>query len=113
MTNWEGFGFDTRQVHAGEHPDLNAGLRVPPIAMSAGYVFADFEDGADRFTGKSTDPIYSRQGNPTNWVAEERLASLEGGTAAVAVSSGQAAISAALFALAGSGDHIVSTASIG
>lgn len=112
VTDWEGFDFDTRQVHAGEHPDLNAGLRVPPIAMSAGYVFADFEDGADRFSGRSIDPIYSRQGNPTNWVAEERLASLEGGTAAVAVSSGQAAISAALFALAGSGDHIVSTASI-
>ena len=112
VTNWQGFGFDTRQVHAGEHPDLNAGLRVPPIAMSAGYVFADFEDGVNRFTGRSTDPIYSRQGNPTNWVAEERLASLEGGTAAVAVSSGQAAISAALFALAGAGDHIVSTASI-
>ncbi|MGK0714896.1 O-acetylhomoserine aminocarboxypropyltransferase/cysteine synthase family protein [Leucobacter sp. W1153] len=112
VADWSGFGFDTRQVHAGERPDLNAGLRVPPIAMSAGYVFTDFEDGADRFAGRSTDPIYSRQGNPTNWVAEERLASLEGGTAAVAVSSGQAAISAALFALAGSGDHIVSTATI-
>lgn len=112
LSDWEGCGFDTRQVHAGERPDLNAGLRVPPIAMSAGYVFADFEDGVDRFTGRSTDPIYSRQGNPTNWVAEERLASLEGGTAAVAVASGQAAISAALFALAGSGDQIVSTASI-
>ncbi len=112
ITDWEGFGFDTRQVHAGEYPESNAGLRVPPIALSAGYVFKDFEDGAGRFAGRTTDPIYSRQGNPTNSVAEERLASLEGGTAAVAVSSGQAAISAALFALAGSGDHIVSTASI-
>ena len=112
ITEWEGYGFDTRQVHAGEYADRNSGLRVPPIALSAGYVFEDFEDGVDRFAGRSVDPIYSRQGNPTNAVAEARLASLEGGTAAVAVSSGQAAISAALFALAGSGDHIVSTASI-
>ena len=112
VTDWAGFGFDTRQVHAGAHPDLNHGLRVPPISLSAGYVFENFDDGVDRFAGRSTEPIYSRQGNPTNWVAEERLASLEGGTAAVAVASGQAAISAALFALAGSGDRIVSTASI-
>ena len=112
ITDWDGFSFDTRQVHAGEYPDLNTGLRVPPIAMSAGYVFDDFDDQVDRFAGRTIDPIYSRQGNPTNSVAEERLASLEGGSASVAVSSGQAAISSALFALAQQGDHIVSTASI-
>ena len=112
VTDWSDFSFDTRQVHAGEYPDRNTGLRVPPIAMSAGYVFDDFDDQVDRFAGRSIDPIYSRQGNPTNSGAEERLASLEGGSAAVAVSSGQAAISAALFALAQQGDHIVSTASI-
>lgn len=119
VTDWEGFDFDTRQVHAGEYPDLNSGLRVPPIALSAGYVFDSFEDQADRFAGRpQTDdsvepgPIYSRQGNPTNGVAEARLASLEGGTGAVAVASGQAAISSALFALAQHGDHIVSTASV-
>ncbi|GAA2189011.1 bifunctional o-acetylhomoserine/o-acetylserine sulfhydrylase [Leucobacter alluvii] len=112
VTDWEGYSFDTRQVHAGEYPDRNTGLRVPPIAMSAGYVFDDFDDQVDRFAGRSIDPIYSRQGNPTNAVAEERLASLEGGTGSVAVSSGQAAISSALFALAQHGDHIVSTASI-
>lgn len=112
ITEWSGFDFDTRQVHAGEYADLNAGLRVPSIAVSAGYVFEDFDDQVDRFAGRSTEPIYSRQGNPTNSVAEARLASLEGGTAAVAVSSGQAAISSALFTLAGQGDHIVSTASV-
>lgn len=112
VDDWQGFGFDTRQVHAGEYADLNTGLRVPPIALSAGYVFDDFDDQVDRFGSRKTDPIYSRQGNPTNTVAEERLASLEGGTVSVAVASGQAAISAALFALAQSGDHIVSTASI-
>ncbi|MBK0419888.1 O-acetylhomoserine aminocarboxypropyltransferase/cysteine synthase [Leucobacter sp. CSA1] len=130
--DWEGFGFDTRQVHAGEYPDRNSGLRVPPIALSAGYLFDDFDDQVSRFDGSihwradehaghgeaggfspsEHAPIYSRQGNPTNWVAEERLASLEGGTVSVAVASGQAAISAALFALAQQGDHIVSTGSI-
>ncbi|UBH05151.1 bifunctional o-acetylhomoserine/o-acetylserine sulfhydrylase [Leucobacter sp. Psy1] len=110
--DWAGYGFDTRQVHAGEYPDRNTGLRVPPIALSAGYVFDEFDDQVDRFAGRSVDPIYSRQGNPTNAVAEDRLASLEGGSAAVTVSSGQAAISSALFAIAQQGDHIVSTASI-
>lgn len=124
--DWEGFGFDTRQVHAGEYPDKNHGLRVPPVALSAGYLFDDFDDQVNRFNGSihwrhedgaehspsEHAPIYSRQGNPSNWVAEERLASLEGGTVSVAVSSGQAAISSALFALAQQGDHIVSTGSI-
>ena len=130
--DWTGYDFDTRQVHAGEYPDRNSGLRVPPIALSAGYLFEDFDDQVSRFDGSihwradehpghgepggfspsEHAPIYSRQGNPTNWVAEERLASLEGGTVAVAVSSGQAAISAALFALAQQGDHVVSTGSI-
>lgn len=112
IVDWLDFDFDTRQVHAGEYPDKNTGLRVPPIALSAGYVFDSFDDQVDRFAGRSIDPIYSRQGNPTNSVAEERLASLEGGTVSVAVSSGQAAISSALFTLAQGGDHIVSTASI-
>lgn len=112
IEDWHGFGFDTRQVHSGEYADRNNGLRVPPIALSAGYVFEDFDDQVERFAGRVDEPIYSRQGNPSNTVAEKRLASLEGGVAAVAVASGQAAISSALFALAQQGDHIVSTASI-
>ena len=51
IEGWEGFGFDTRQVHAGEYADLNTGLRVPPIALSAGYVFDDFDDQVERFAG--------------------------------------------------------------
>lgn len=112
LYDWQGFGFDTRQVHAGDYADQNRGARVPPITLSAGYVFDSFDDGVARFAGESQEPIYSRQGNPTNAVAEKRIASLEGGTAAVVVSSGQAAITAALLALAESGEHIVSTASI-
>ena len=49
IDDWDGFGFDTRQVHAGEYADLNSGLRVPPIALSAGYVFDDFDDQVERF----------------------------------------------------------------
>ncbi|WP_449278184.1 O-acetylhomoserine aminocarboxypropyltransferase/cysteine synthase family protein [Leucobacter sp. GX24907] len=131
IDDWESFGFDTRQVHAGEYPDRNSGLRVPPIALSAGYVFEDFDDSIERFSGRpargtatadlsgdaafpqdAPSPIYSRQGNPTNAVAERRLSSLEDGVDTVLVSSGQAAISSALFTLAQHGDHIVSTASI-
>lgn len=130
--DWDGFGFETRQVHAGEYPDQNHGLRIPPIALSAGYLFDDFDDQVNRFNGSihwtegeqpgygqvgghspsEKKAIYSRQGNPTNWVAEDRLASLEGGTVSVAVSSGQAAITAALLTVAQQGDHIVSTGSI-
>lgn len=111
--DWEGFGFETRQVHAGEYRDLNHDLRVPPLALSAGYIFNDFDDCATRFSnGGSLDRIYSRQGNPTNTVAERRITSLEGAAETVLTSSGQAAITAALFVLAGSGDKIVSTASI-
>ncbi len=123
--DWEGYDFETRQVHAGEYPDLNNGLRVPPIALSAGYVFDDFDDQVERFSAvpsrdgafhgdseATPGPIYSRQGNPTNSVAEERLTSLEGGSNTVLVSSGQAAITSALLTLAQGGDHIVSTASI-
>jgi O-acetylhomoserine (thiol)-lyase len=112
IDDWHGFGFDTRQVHAGEFTDHNNGTKIPSIAVSAGYVFDDFDDQVDRFASRVVEPIYSRQGNPTNTVAEQRLASLEAGTVAVAVASGQAAISSALFALAQHGDHIVSTASI-
>jgi O-acetylhomoserine (thiol)-lyase len=110
--DWAGYGFDTRQVHAGEYDDLNSGARVAPIAMTAGYRFDSFDDARGRFSGENDGLIYSRQRNPSGGVAERRIASLEGGTEAIVVASGQAAITSALLALAGNGDHIVSTASI-
>jgi O-acetylhomoserine (thiol)-lyase len=110
--DWHGYAFDTRQVHAGEYEDLNAGARVSPIAMTAGYRFDSFEDARGRFSGDADGLIYSRQRNPSGAVAEKRIASLEGGTEAIVVSSGQAAITSALLALAQSGERIVSTASI-
>ncbi|MGD9607664.1 MAG: O-acetylhomoserine aminocarboxypropyltransferase, partial [Leucobacter sp.] len=65
--DWKGYGFDTRQVHAGEYPDLNSGLRVPPIALSAGYLFDDFDDQVSRFDGSihwraDEHPVHGEQG---------------------------------------------------
>lgn len=110
--DWEGYAFATRQVHAGEIAEASSGARIQPIAMTAGYRFDSFEDAAGRFAGSADGLIYSRQRNPSGAVAERRIASLEGGTEAIVVASGQAAITAALFALAESGERIVSTASI-
>ncbi|HEV7948415.1 MAG TPA: aminotransferase class I/II-fold pyridoxal phosphate-dependent enzyme [Glaciihabitans sp.] len=110
--NWDGYAFDTRQVHAGEYADTTSGARVTPIAMTAGFRFDSFDDARDRFAGDADGLIYSRQRNPSGGVAERRIASLEGGSEAIVVASGQAAITSALLALAQSGERIVSTASI-
>ena len=110
--NWDSYSFDTRQVHAGEFDDQVSGARIPGIAMTAGYRFDSFADARERFDGTADGMIYSRSRNPSSRVAEQRIASLEGGTEAIVVASGQAAITCALFALAQSGEHIVSTASI-
>ncbi|SDR65385.1 aminotransferase class I/II-fold pyridoxal phosphate-dependent enzyme [Agrococcus carbonis] len=103
------WGFDTRQVHAGAIVDAEAGARITPIYQSAGYVFDDFDDGEERFAGRSARRAYSRNDNPTNVVAARRIADLEGGVDGVLVASGQAAIAAALGALAQAGDHILTT----
>jgi O-acetylhomoserine (thiol)-lyase len=110
--DWAGYAFDTRQVHAGEYDDRTSGARIPPINMTAGYRFTSFQDARARFAGEADGLIYSRQRNPSGNVAERRIASLEGGTEAIVVASGQAAITAALLSIAQHGDHIVSTASI-
>lgn len=102
-------GFETRQIHAGAIVDAEAGARITPIYQSAGYVFEDFDEGVERFAGRSRKRAYSRNDNPTNVVASRRLADLEGGVDGVLVGSGQAAIAATLFALASAGDHILTT----
>ncbi|HET8868556.1 MAG TPA: aminotransferase class I/II-fold pyridoxal phosphate-dependent enzyme [Agrococcus sp.] len=103
------WGFATRQIHAGAIVDAEAGARITPIYQSAGYVFDSFDDGVERFAGRSQRRAYSRNDNPTNVVAARRIADLEGGADGVLVASGQAAIAAALSALAQSGDHILTT----
>jgi O-acetylhomoserine (thiol)-lyase len=106
------YDFETRQIHAGAVVDSQTSARVTPIYQTAGYVFEDFDDGEDRFAGRSSFRAYSRNDNPTNAVAGRRLADLEGGADGIVVASGQAAIAAALFALARSGDHVLATSSL-
>lgn len=104
--------FETRQIHAGSVVDAETRARVTPIYQTAGYVFDDFDDGEERFAGRSRYRAYSRNDNPTNAVAGRRIADLEGGVDGIVVSSGQAAIAAAINALAESGDHILATRSL-
>ena len=98
-TNPDEFGFDTRQVHAGEAEERNHRARITPIYLTAAYLFDDFAEAEARFTGAEEGQLYSRNLNPTHQVAERRIASLEGGTGAIVVGSGQAAISALLLGL--------------
>lgn len=109
---WDGFGFDTRQVHAGEPDETTHGARIAPVYLSAAFRFDSFEESTRRFSGEDLGQVYSRNQNPTNAVAERRVASLEGGAGAIVVSSGQAAICAAILSITGQGERFVSTASI-
>ncbi len=106
------FGFDTRQVHAGQRPDPNTGARAVPIFHTTSYVFEDPESAAAYFNLQEYGNTYTRIMNPTVAVFEERMASLEGGCGAVAFASGIAAQAAALFTLLAPGDHIVSSSAL-
>ena len=106
------FGFDTRQVHAGQRPDPNTGARAVPIFQTTSYVFEDPESAAAYFNLQEYGNTYSRIMNPTVAVFEERMASLEGGCGAVAFASGIAAQAAALFTLLQPGDHVVSSSAL-
>ncbi|KEP46699.1 O-acetylhomoserine (thiol)-lyase [Rhizoctonia solani 123E] len=101
--------FDTLQLHAGQTPDPATNARAVPIYASTSFVFNDSQHGADLFGLKALGNIYSRIGNPTQDVFEKRIAALEGGAAAVAASSGQAAQFMAISTIADCGDNIVST----
>ncbi|KAJ7469998.1 Cys/Met metabolism PLP-dependent enzyme-domain-containing protein [Mycena galericulata] len=100
-------GFETLQLHGGQQPDPNTKARAVPIFQTAGYVFDDVEHGANLASMKAPGYLYSRVGNPTVSVLEDRMALLEGGVAAVAASSGQSAITLTISAVAHSGDNIV------
>lgn len=102
-------GFDTAALHAGQHPDPHNGARAVPLFQTSSYVFESTEKAAALFRMQEPGYIYSRNGNPTNAVLEERLTELEGGIGGFAVSSGQAAISIALLTLAKTGDEIITT----
>jgi O-acetylhomoserine (thiol)-lyase len=106
------FGFETRQVHAGQRPDPNTGARAVPIYQTTSYVFEDPESAAAYFNLQEYGNTYSRIMNPTVAVFEERVANLEGGCGAVAFASGIAAQAAALFTLLQPGDHVVSSSAL-
>ena len=112
MENSRQFGFETRQVHSGQRPDPNTGARAVPIYQTTSYVFEDPESAAAYFNLQEYGNTYSRIMNPTVAVFEERMASLEGGSGAVAFASGIAAQAAALFTLLQPGDHIVSSSAL-
>jgi O-acetylhomoserine (thiol)-lyase len=101
--------FETLQLHAGQQPDPTTGSRAVPIYQTTSYVFKNAEHGANLFALKEFGNIYTRLMNPTTDVFEQRIAALEGGVAAVAVGSGQAAQFIALNNILQPGDNLVSS----
>lgn len=106
------WSFETKQIHAGQEPDPVTGARALPIHQTTSFVFDSTEQAANRFALAELGPIYTRITNPTQDVAEQRIAALEGGVAALLLASGQAASTFAVLNIANAGDHIVSSASI-
>jgi len=103
------FGFETRMVHAGHVPDAITGARAVPIYQTTSYVFDSVDQAAQLFELKQYGNIYTRISNPTTAVFEERMASLEGATGALAVSSGMAAQFVAFMTLLSPGDEVVAS----
>lgn len=103
------YRFETLQLHAGQQPDPATNSRAVPIYQTTSYVFNDAEHAATLFALKDFGNIYTRIMNPTSAVFEERIAKLEGGVAALATSSGQAAQFLAITTIAQAGENIVST----
>ncbi len=112
MTNAADWKFETKQVHSGARPDPVTNARATPIYQTTSYVFNSAEHAANLFALAEFGNIYTRIQNPTQDVVEQRVAALEGGTAALMVSSGQAAETFAVLNIAQAGDHIVSSSSI-
>ncbi|MBL8521864.1 MAG: O-acetylhomoserine aminocarboxypropyltransferase [Betaproteobacteria bacterium] len=100
---------DTLSVHAGQSPDPATGARAVPIYQSASFVFPDADTAASLFNLELPGHVYSRISNPTVSVFEERMCALDGGSAAVATASGQAALHLAIATLMGAGSHIVAS----
>jgi len=105
-------GFDTLALHGGQEPDPTTTARAVPIYQTTSYVFHDADHAANLFSLAEPGNIYTRIMNPTNDVFEQRMALLEGGVGALAVSSGQAAEVLSILNLAGAGDEIVSAAAL-
>ena len=104
--------FETRQIHAGQVPDPTTGARALPLYQTTAYAFRDTKHAADLFSLAELGNIYTRIMNPTQDAVEQRIASLEGGVAALLVASGSAATTYAIMNVAEAGDHIVSSPSL-
>ncbi|MED4585243.1 methionine gamma-lyase [Brevibacillus choshinensis] len=102
-------GLSTTAIHAGYHSDPQTGALATPIYQTSTFVFSSTEEGAKRFSGEEAGYIYSRLGNPTITVLEEKMAALEKAEAGLAFASGMAAVSSILMALVRTGDHILGT----
>lgn len=109
MSDWK---FETKQIHSGAAPDPVTNARATPIYKTTSYVFNSADHAKNLFALAEFGNIYTRLMNPTTDVVEQRLAALEGGTAALAVASGSSAITYAVLNIAQAGDHIVSSSSI-
>ncbi|HSP75441.1 MAG TPA: bifunctional o-acetylhomoserine/o-acetylserine sulfhydrylase [Cryobacterium sp.] len=104
--------FETKQVHSGAQPDPTTNARATPIYQTTSYVFNNAQHAQNLFALAEFGNIHTRIMNPTQAVVEERIAALEGGTAALLLASGQAASTFAVLNIAQAGDHIVSSSSI-
>ena len=109
MTTPDNWSFETKQIHAGQSPDAASHARALPIYQTTSYTFDSTDHAAALFGLAEPGNIYTRIMNPTTDVVEQRIAALEGGVAALLLSSGQAAETFAILNLAGAGDHIVSS----
>jgi O-acetylhomoserine (thiol)-lyase len=107
--NWK---FETQQIHAGAAPDPTTNARAVPVFRTTAYTFNSADHAKNLFALAEFGNIYTRIMNPTQDVAEKRIAALEGGTAALLLASGQAATTFAILNIAGAGDHIVSSANV-
>ena len=110
--NAQAWKFETKQVHSGAQPDPTTNARNTPIYQTTSYVFNNAQHAQNLFALAEFGNIYTRIMNPTQAVVEERVAALEGGTAALLLASGQAASTFAVLNIAEAGDHIVSSSSI-
>jgi O-acetylhomoserine (thiol)-lyase len=106
------FGFETLCLHAGQIPDAQTGSRAVPLYQTTSYVFDSAEHAASLFNLQTFGNVYTRLSNPTTAVFEERMAAIEGGRAAVATASGQAAEMVAFLNILEAGDHVVSSAKV-
>jgi O-acetylhomoserine (thiol)-lyase len=112
MTDASSWGFETTQIHAGATPDPATNARAVPIYKTTAYTFNSAEHARNLFGLAEFGNIYTRIMNPTQDVAEKRIAALEGGTAALLLASGQAAETFAILNIAQAGDHIVSSSTL-